>query len=109
MNYILEIYMPGSRYDVAIKFEAAFPFMTPRPGDLLSPSAWDHRLWPDVDELKCRELVVRDVIHLLWQVNHTITQKLLVYTEVADGRCRKLEPVPGTEGAEERRRGTAAA
>jgi hypothetical protein len=29
INHVLEIHQPGSRYDMATKFEAASPFMAP--------------------------------------------------------------------------------
>jgi hypothetical protein len=46
IEYVLEIYVPGSRSDQWVKFSAAAPFMAIQPGDILEPRHWGGREFP---------------------------------------------------------------
>jgi hypothetical protein len=86
VRYCMEIYLPGGR-DVAVAYEADTPFMAIHAGDVLHPGFWG------LDEPLGGMLIVKEVIHLLWQSGEKpIGHKLMVYTHHPE-HWRELIPV----------------
>jgi hypothetical protein len=79
MEYHLEIYAPGSARDVWISFEADSPFMAMSAGDIVNPGLWEG------SESPMKVLRVVTVEHLVWLAGGTPKQKVMVFTEEAEG------------------------
>jgi hypothetical protein len=84
MEYMLEIYEPGSEKEVWVHFESSSPFMPIAVGDYLNPYAWD----PPPSPLRILRVV--RVEHLIWNIS-VLSQKILIFTEFEEGTREQLE------------------
>ena len=79
MEYMLEIYEPGSVENVWVYFKTSSPFGAISIGDLINPNLWEGSQSP------MRILRVVNVEHIIWEVNSTVKHKVMVFTEEIEG------------------------
>ncbi len=75
-KYALEIYEPGSIYNVWTHVESHAPFMALNKGDLINPGPWTDTMHP-------KEVVkVTGIEHILIETGDKMIHKVLVFTEL---------------------------
>ena len=79
MEYMLEVYAPGSMKDVWVYFESSSPFLPINVGDLINPGIWEGSQSP------MKILRVVSVEHIIWEINSDVKHKLMVFTEEIEG------------------------
>lgn len=75
MSYILELYSPGSGYDVCVSYETSTPFLTIQAGDIINPRVWEGVGTPG------NVLRVVNIEHVIWEGDGRIKHKLCIFTE----------------------------
>ena len=77
-SYDLEIYEPGSTYDLWTSFKSASPFMGFSVGDIINPGPWLESMHP--------EKVVRivGIEHMIFTSKEKVNHKLCIFTEEID-------------------------
>jgi len=79
MEYILEIYMPGSARDVWVHFASSKPFMPICKGDILNPGLWEGSQSP------MKVVRVINIEHIIIEKEEGFGHKILVFTEEVEG------------------------
>lgn len=78
--YMLEIYRPGSMYDVLVYLGSDTPFMTIQTGDIINPRTLENV----VEQLSPRTVLrVLGVEHMIWEGQGIMKHKLCVFTSEA--------------------------
>ncbi len=80
MNYILEIYEPGSEKDLWVSFSSPTPFMNINVGDFINPGIWPNSQAP------MRILRAINVEHAIWEIGGKIAHKVKVFTEEIENK-----------------------
>ncbi len=81
VEYILEIYEPGSLDGCWMVFNTSNPFLNISAGDIVNPGLWPNSQAPN------KLLRVTNVEHFIWESQVRVAHKLCVFTEeVPDGR-----------------------
>jgi len=73
LEYIIEVYKPGSADDLWVSFTSSTPFLPMNTGDLLNPGLWLGSQSP------MKILRVVNLEHIIWETDSHIKHKLLVY------------------------------
>jgi hypothetical protein len=79
VEYILEIYEPGSADDVSLMVTTSQPPAAISQGDLLSPFGWHEQQSSAATLLR-----VTSVEHIIWETGSTLKHKLCIFTEEVD-------------------------
>lgn len=75
-KYALEIYEPGSIYDVWTYLESPSPFLSISRGDFINPGTWTDTMHP-------KEVArVEGVEHIVFTSGDRVTHKVLVFTSL---------------------------
>jgi len=82
MEYMLEIYEPGSVEDLWVHFKTSSPFMAINVGDLINPGIWEGSQSP------MKILRVVNLEHIIWEINSVVKHKLMVFTEEIEGSAK---------------------
>jgi hypothetical protein len=93
MEYLLEIYEPGSFDDVWMTFTSSQPFVAISVGDIVNPG-----LWPD-SRSPMKVLRVVAVEHIIWESEGATKQKVMLFSREVDGtrELRAGEEAPEAE------------